>query len=362
MTTPPPDSPTSSIKIKQLFSYFFPELITATLLYIGLEIIDFRFIACTNIASCDAAQGISNMLFHFITKIAEGISVAMVIMCGQYNGAHEYHRTGKTVSDAFWATALTGAIIALTLYFGAHAIYGFYGVPQDIVALGVPFLQIRSLSVFFSFIFFALIGFLRGIENTKAPMFLFLLGASVFLFFDYTLIFGKWGFPQLGLKGSAIATVIQYSVMLTGALIYILANPAHRRCTIRLFSMVKWPNVRDLVHLIWPGYLIDKASIALCPIWLTKMLAATAATTTLATGSVLFDSYAVLRTMERVGILPALAFAQVITFLVSNDYKIHNFSAIRANIQKVLLISAALVTFLMLHKPYCLRLLQSKSI
>lgn len=344
MPTPQPESPTSAIKTKQLFSYFFPELVTATLLYIGLEIIDFRFIACTNIASCNAAQGVSNMLFHFITKVAEGFSVGMVIMCGQYNGAHEYHRTGKTVTDAFWTTALTGGIIALALYIGAHAIYAFYGVPQEIVDLGVPFLRIRALSVFFSFIFFALIGFLRGIKNTKAPMFLFLLGAGAFLFFDYALIFGKFGFPALELQGSAIATVIQYGVMLTGAIIYVLMNPEHRKYGIQLFSSIKWSNVKDLVQLSWP-VMIDKASIALCPIWLTKMLAATAATTTLATSSVLFDSYTVLRVMERVGILPALAFAQVITFLVSNDYKIHNFAAIRANIQKVLLISAILVGF-----------------
>ncbi len=333
-----------SVGLKKLFGYFFPELVTATLLYIGLEIIDFRFIACTDVALCNAAQVHSNSLFHLITKIAEGFSVGMVVMCGQYNGAHEYHRTGKTVSDAFWATAFTGGVIALTIYLSAHAIYAFYGVPQEIADLGIPFSQIRAVGVFFSFIFFALIGFLRGIKNTKTPMLLFLLGGAVFLFFDYVLIFGKWGFPALGLQGSALASVIQYAVMLVAALIYVLKEPEHRKYGINLFTSVKWSNIRDLVHLSWP-VMIDKASIAICPIWLAKMLALTASTTSLATGRVLFDSYAVLRTMERVGILPALAFAQVITFLVSNDYKIHNFGAIRKNIRKVLIISAVLVGF-----------------
>jgi Na+-driven multidrug efflux pump len=41
--------------------------------------------------------------------------------------------------------------------------------------------------------------------------------------------------------------------------------------------------------------------------------------------------------MERIGILPALAFAQVITYLVSNDYKTLHFRTIKRNIKKVLL-------------------------
>lgn len=332
----------NSVGVKKLFGYFFPELITATLLYIGLEIIDFRFIACTDVALCNTTLGVTNQLFHLITKIAEGFSVGMVIICGQYNGAHEYHRTGKAVSDAFWATALTGGAISLLLYFSAHAIYAFYEMPQQVIDLGVPFLRIRALGVLFSFVFFALIGFLRGIKNTKTPMFLFVIGAAVFLFFDYVLIFGKWGFPRLGLQGSAIATVLQYGTMLAGALLYILWHPEHRKYGISLFTAVKWSNIRDLIHLSWP-VMIDKASFALCPIWLTKMLGATAKTATFAASHVLFDSYVVLKNMEKIGILPALAFAQIITFLVSNDYKIHHFKAIKKNIRLVLLLSAALV-------------------
>ena len=330
------------IGLRKLFSYFFPELVTATLLYIGLEIIDFRFIACISEPSCTSTLAVTNQLFHFITKVAEGFGVGMVIMCGQYNGAHEYHKTGKTVADAFWTTALTGGIIATALYLGAHAVYAFYEVPQEIIDLGVPFMRIRAIGVFFSFIFMALIGFLRGIKNVKVPMFLFLLGGAVFLFFDYALIFGKWGFPALGLKGSALATVLQYAVMTITALIYIVKEPEHRKYAIQLFSTVNWSNIKDLINLSWP-VMIDKASFALCPIWLTKMLGVTAKLTTLSTGRMILDSYAVLRILERVGILPALAFAQVITFLVSNDYKVHNFATIKKNIKKVLVISTILV-------------------
>ena len=57
--------------------------------------IDYRFIAHTNVPLSNATQAVTNTLFHFITKVAEGFSVGMVIICGQYNGAHQYHRTGR---------------------------------------------------------------------------------------------------------------------------------------------------------------------------------------------------------------------------------------------------------------------------
>lgn len=332
------------IKLSTLFGYFFPELVTAGLLYIGLEIIDFSFIACTNVASCNATLVVTNQLFHLITKVAEGFSVGMVIICGQYNGAHEYHRTGRVLSDAFWATALVGACIATLVYLSAFALYDFYGVSETITSLGVPFLRIRSLGIFLSFIFFALIGFLRGIKNTRAPMMLFIAGAIVFLFFDYVLIFGKWGFPALGLQGSAIATVLQYTTMLIGAIAYVLYHPEHRKFGIKLFTKVTWSNVRDLVHVSWP-VMVDKASFALCPIWLTKMLTTTAQLSALTASGVILESYSVLKQMEKVGILPALAFAQVITFLVSNDYKTHHFATIKKNIKKVLFLACLFVGF-----------------
>ena len=330
----------ASIQLKELFGYFYPELVTAFLLYIVLDIIDCRFIAQTNIPLSNATQGVINALFHFITKVAEGFSVGMVIICGQYNGAHQYHRTGRAVSDAFWTMVLVGTIISLALYAGAHLIFAFYEVPQNIITLGIPYLRIRTIGVFFSFIFFALIGFLRGIKNTKAPMVLFLLGGVIFVVLDYVLIFGAWGMAPLGLRGSAIATVVQYGVMLIAALLYIFNNPEYRKYGISLFSALTWTNVRDLVHLSWP-VMIDKGSFALCYIWLLKMIACAGAASR--DGGILVESATFLRQMERIGILPAVAFAQVITFLVSNDYKIHHFASIKKNIKKVLVVSSLLV-------------------
>ncbi len=331
-----------TIKTSILFRYFLPELITVTLLYIGLEIINFRFIACIDTSLCNSTLFITNSLFHFITKVGEGFSVGLVILIGKYNATNEYKKSGELLSNAFFVTAVVGALIAAALYLGAPTIYNFFEVNQEIMRLGVPYLKIRSLAVFFGFIYFALIGFLRGIKNPKLPMQFFMLGAVVYIFFDYALIFGAWGFPQLGLNGAAVAGVIQYGVMLLAALVYILFHKDTRKYGISLFTKLNPTNIINLVSLSWP-VMVDKASLAMIPIWLNKMIGCTAKLCTTAESALMYDGLTVLKTMERVGILPALAFAQVITYLVSNDYHTASFRHIKNNIKKVLVISCILV-------------------
>jgi multidrug resistance protein, MATE family len=324
-----------------LCNYFYPELITSFILYCGLQVLDSFFIAHLKGTSAYATLGVTKTLFHFITKIAEGFSVGMVVLCGQYNSVEKFKQVGRAVVDAFWATCIIGAIIALCLYTGVYWIYSFYEVPQEMVELGVPFLRLRAVGVFLNFVFFALTGFLRGVKNTKVPMYLFILGALVFIFFDYTLVFGAWGFPRMEFQGSALASIIQYGVMLVGALTHIITHRDYRKYSIMLFSAVRWHTVRDLVHLSWP-VMIDKASLAFCHIWLAKMVACMAKAGTLGGANVL-ASFVIIKDIEGIAILPGIAFAQVLTFLVSNDCRAHNWLGIKNNIKKIITLSCIFV-------------------
>lgn len=326
---------------KKIVNYFYPEFITALILYFVINFLDSLFISRIQISYYETL-GITNTLIHFITKIAESFSVGVLVICGQLNSVGQYKEVGKSVTDSFWSICLIGGFIAGFLYFAAPWIYDFYEVPADMKELGVPFLRLRAIGIFFNFVFFALVGFFRGIKNTKAPMFLFIIGALVFAFFDYVLIFGKLGFSPKYFKGSALASIIQYAVMLFCGLIYILLDPEIRKYSPKLFSAVKITNILKLINLSWP-VMIDKASIAMCHIWLAKMIACMAKLSTSQECHTILASFSVLKDIERFSMLPAIAFAQVITFLVSNDYKLHKWERIKVNIRKIMLLSAIMV-------------------
>lgn len=324
---------------RSLFSYFLPEFITCLLLYCVLGLFDSLMIAQLPNKAAYTTLGYTNTLFHLLTKLAEGFSVGMVIICGKYNGKQEHKNVGDAVTSGFWTTLIVGAVTSIVLYASAHAIYSFYQVPNHMIDLGIPFMRLRALGVFFNFVFFALVGFLRGIKNTKVPMILLLIGGAVFLFLDYALLFGKFGFPAMEFQGSALASVIQYMVMLLGALTYIFYDPELKVYGIRLFRKIQWNYVGKLLMLSWP-VMLDKAALAVCQIWLSKQISVVALQHA---DIAIRTSFIAIKDIERFAIIPALALAQIITFLVSNDYRLNNVAAIKANVARVLIMSLSFV-------------------
>ena len=323
-----------------ILSYFFPEFITALVLYSLLYLIDAHWIADLKSTTMYATVTTTNTMLHFLTKMAEGFSVGTVILVGNFNGLQEYKQVGKTLSDAFWVTVLSGSILAVTIYCSAYWIYYLYGVPAKMIQYGVPFLRLRALSFLLIFMYLGIVGFLRGIKKPRVPMQIFIVGAIVFLFFDYSLIFGKFGFPALGIQGSALAAIVQYSVMLLLALGYIFFDKENRKYAIPVFLDIKdWSRVKEIVALSLP-VMVDKATLAAAYLWLGYTINPM--------GKYAIASFDVLKDLERLAILPAAAFAQVITFLVSNAYGVHEWEGIKANVKKVVFLASFFVFLILL--------------
>lgn len=319
-------------KYSSIIRFLLPEFIIALLLYVLPVWVDGYFISHLKSTALYATLGVTNNLLHFMVKVAEAFGVGTIVLSGQSNGTGDYKEVGRSLRDAFWVTSILGGCIAATLYVGAYWVFSWYGMSPDIVQFGVPFLRIRAIGVLFMFIYFAFVGFLRGIKNTRVPMYIFCVGVLVFLAFDYVLIFGHYGFPAMGLQGSAIATVIQYSVMLVLAWGYIFSNPDHRKYYIDLLAPIKDGALAWRLIVLSLPVMLDKAIMAAAYIWLCKMIGC------MGTNGV--ATFCVIKDMERFAFLPALAAAQVITLLVSNDFGAQRWGAIKSNIKKVVFLAA----------------------
>lgn len=319
----------------RIMRYFIPEFISALLLYSLPIWVDAYFIGQLASTSAYATLGATNNLIHFMIKFAEAFSVATIILSGQFNGKGDYITAGQVLRDAFWVTIVMGLAFSGFLFFGTNAIYSWYGVPEKIAALGVPFLRLRAISVLFTFMSLAFIGFLRGTKNARAAMYIFITGIIVFVVFDYLLIFGKFGFPKMGLQGSALASSIQYGVMLVFGASYVLFRKKNLKYGVELFAGIgSLAFVWHLFSISWP-VVLDKTIMAGAYIWLTKMVAPM--------GKYALASFSVVKDIERFAFLPAVASAQVITYLVSNDYSQKNWDGIKSNIKKVIFLTSIMV-------------------
>lgn len=317
-----------------LISFFIPELVTAFLSMSLLNLIDSYFIGCLASTSLYATQGISIKIINILLKIADGISVGALVLIGNYNGLRKSAEVGRAAVTSLWVTACVGALLSSILFFGGHHVLALLNIPESMIALGIPFLRVRAIGIFFAFMYFALIGFLRGIKKPGLSMKFFMLGGVVFVFFDYVLMFGKCGFPELHLQGSAVASVIQYATMLCAIIIYIMRDATCRHYSFHAFKSFDTKMLPDIWRLSWP-VVIDKTSLTFAKLWLVRLIAPM--------GKVVIAGFNVISDMEQFAFVPALALAQVITFLVSNDYGIKNWLAIKNNTKKTLFLTSVMV-------------------
>lgn len=321
-----------------ILRYFLPEFITALILYSLPYFIDCYFIAHLKSTEIYTISGVVNNVLNLFVKIAEGLSIGTVAIAGYYNGLQKPKDVGRSFVDALWVSIFIGGIISFMIYVGGYWVYKFFNFTDATIQLGLPFLRVRAVSMFLMFICFACIGLFRSIKNTFVPMMLFALGSSVFVFFDYCLIFGKCGFSELGLYGSAVSYLLQYVVMVLCALSYIFYYGLHKTYSIKILSGVSsFEQVFKLLAISLP-IVVDKAIMAWAYIWLSKVLSCM--------GQNALANFSVLKLMECMVFLPATAFSQVITFLVSNDVGHERWTDIRANIGKVLLLASIMVAVL----------------
>lgn len=322
-----------------ILRYFGPELVNVILVYTLMVFVDAQLIAGLKSTSAYAMVGVTNTLIFFINKVAEGFSVGAVILCGQFQGRKEYAMVGQAAIAAVWSTILIGAGISAFLFFNAHFIFSkLLCVPDDMVTVGVPFLRLRTISIFLMFIFFAIIGFLRGVKNTKATMYFYLLGSVVFVISDYALIHGNLGCPALGFNGSAIASIVQYAVMLLAALAYLCLRKDYRQYQFKIHT-VNWSLVKTICSLSWP-VMFDKAALQIEKIWMVRLIAPM--------GAYALGSLGVIKDLESLAFLPVAAFGHIVTLLVSNEYGAGNFGGIKLAIKRTLAMASAMMFSLLL--------------
>lgn len=320
-------------RYRTILGYFYPEFITALVLGTFLGLFDIKFIVSLQSPDCYTCLSIANTLTSFIMKVAEGLSVGTVILAGQYEGQKKYAQVGHTLLASLAITGVVGLCISSILFVKADFVHELLHVPSHLVALGAPFLRTRAIGILFMFLFLGLVGFLRGVKNTRAPMYCYVIGAITFITFDYLLIFGKCGFPELGFQGSAVAFTIQYIVMFLVALLYILFRPSYAVYRASMYE-TSVGLMKSIVSLSWP-VMFDKAALQIEKVWLLRLIAPM--------GGYVLGALGVIKDMEALAFVPAVAFGQVTTLLASNEYGAEHYGSIKTITRRIIFMSSLMV-------------------
>jgi MATE family multidrug resistance protein len=95
------------------------------------------------------------------------------------------------------------------------------GQPDDVVTLAIPYLSIIAISIIPTMIFQTYRQFAEGLQRTRVAMIIVVGSNLLNIVLNYILIFGKYGFPEMGLNGAGWATLISRVVMAFSMMLYV---------------------------------------------------------------------------------------------------------------------------------------------
>ena len=158
----------------------------------------------------NAVSGVymGNQLQTFIQMFTGGVGTTIVIISAQYWGKRDTAQIRKIVAVGLRLSVFVGVIFTAIALLFAGPITRFFIDDAAVVAEGTVYLRWVGLSYVFFCITQALISAMNSVEKTRSGMVVSLVSLFVNVGLNYALIFGKFGFPALGVKGAAIATVI----------------------------------------------------------------------------------------------------------------------------------------------------------
>ena len=131
----------------------------------------------------------------------------------QYYGAKRYERIGPVVWQGLYFSVLAGLIV-LPIYPFSAKLFALTGHPEAVQAQEVIYFQILLFTGLPLSASSALAGFFGGRGKTRVIMWVVFASTLTNIVLDYAMIFGNWGFPEMGIRGAAIATLIAQYVRL----------------------------------------------------------------------------------------------------------------------------------------------------
>ncbi len=181
---------------------------------------------------------------------AVGVMMALSPSVAQLDGANRHHDIGPLFRQALWLAAA----LSVLLWFGArHAgpLLALLGVDPALRADARAFLQALSWGAPGLCGYFALRGLCEGSSWTRPTMLFGLFGLAVLVPLDWILIYGKWGLPALGARGSGIANALALWLQLLAFAAYLKFGQRFRH--LDLFARMEPPDWPAIRHLLWIG-------------------------------------------------------------------------------------------------------------
>ncbi len=158
-------------------------------------------------AEAIAASMPAGLLNFMVTSIFIGTASFVSTFVSQYHGSGQFEKIGSIIWQGFYIGVIGGLFILFLIPF-AGTFFDFAGHPELIRQHETSYFSILCLGAMPTIASSSFAGFFSGRGNPWPVMWLSFFQTAANLLLDYCMIFGRWGFPEMGIAGAGIATVV----------------------------------------------------------------------------------------------------------------------------------------------------------
>ena len=195
------------------------------------------------------ASAMGGLLYICFYTVAFGFSVGSQILIARRNGEGNFHAIGPIMWQGS-AFSLGMAVVLLgAMYLFAEPLIRLLITSDNVYHATYEFFIWRIWGFLFAFVNVMFRALYIGITQTKVLTMSAVVMAAVNVVLDYVLVFGKWGFPEMGVRGAALASVIAEASSLAFYLIYTYTKVDLHKYALHRFGRFDWNMVARILHI-----------------------------------------------------------------------------------------------------------------
>ena len=245
-------------------------IILSTLSYSLMGFVD-RVMVGRVSESALAAVTSADIASYTLSTLFMGVVGIVATFAAQCYGRNEHADCSRYCWQGLWLS-LSGVLFALALFPLSGPLFHAMGHTAEVTRLELIFFRIRLIGYLFEGCMAAFTGFFQAVNRSGIPMITAIVGNLANLLLNYAFIFGHFGFPAMGIAGSATATVL--AMLLQSALLFgvFLSRPFHNKYATRATSAFDARRFRELVQVGVPAAMCMFLDVANWWIWISFII------------------------------------------------------------------------------------------
>ncbi|MBL4650465.1 MAG: MATE family efflux transporter [Aureispira sp.] len=199
------------------------------------------------------AIGLVGVFYLMIASIGYSFSKAGQIMIARRMGAQELDKIAPIYYSMLSFALSLALLLFLFMQFGGDYFFALFVNNQEIYTACIAYLDYRSAGIFFSYAGVIIVALYTGVGRTQVIIYNAIVLGLTNMVLNYGLIFGKWGFPEMGIAGAGLASTIAEGFAFIIFIVYIFLDKKNRAYGLfghkALIEYTRSTSDDDTVHL-----------------------------------------------------------------------------------------------------------------